>query len=468
MEAERKNVCIVGGGLVGSLCACFIAKRGYNVDLFEMRQDFRADATVLGRSINLALSHRGLEALERVGLREKVTKSGIPMHARMIHSLDGKTRPIPYGRTGQFIMSVDRMGLNGVLLTEVESQPNITIHFGHKLVSCDPTTGETVFSTDDSTVKRTYDLIVGCDGAFSAVRKSMMRHCRFDYEQRYIEHGYMEIAFPPSESGGHCMATNYLHIWPRNQFMLIALPNLDGSFTGTMFMPFELFDQLKSPEAVVKFYRDTFPDALELLGEKTVVDTILSLKALPLVSIRCQPYHLNDKMLIIGDAAHAMVPFYGQGMNCGFEDCIILDDLMQQFGHDFGKVLPAFTNSRVEDAHAIVDLALYNYIEMRQSVNSVTFLLRKKLDNALNWLLPNHWVPLYTMVTFSRTPYSRAITDRRWQDRVLGRLLCAAAVAASVCAACAAHRVGVTRALRTHWSQMAFRASRMIEGLRKA
>ncbi|CAG2245433.1 KMO [Mytilus edulis] len=372
-ENQVKHVAVVGGGLVGSLNACFFAKRKYKVDLYEMRDDIRTMEIVKGRSINLALSCRGREALKHVGLEDEVLKTAIPMRARMIHDLDGTCHPIPYGKSDQFINSVDRRLLNEVLLTAAEKNPQVTCHFNHKLLN-----------KEGKEVKNKVDLIVGNDGAFSAIRRQMMKDTLLDYNQEYIPHGYMELTIPATPSNDFAMGVNYLHIWPRNEFMMIALPNLDKSYTLTLFMPFENFNQIKTEDDVMDFFRRMFPDSIPLIGEKFLKEIYQSSKALPMVSIKCSPYHVKDKVVIMGDAAHAMVPFYGQGMNCGFEDCIVLNDMLDKHSDNFELALKAYTEHRNPDAKAIVDLAMYNYVEMRKSVNSKMFLLRKKIDNMLS------------------------------------------------------------------------------------
>ncbi|CAL1546667.1 unnamed protein product [Lymnaea stagnalis] len=426
---RKKHVAVCGGGLVGALNACYMAKRGFKVDLYEMRPDIRTLEVVKGRSINLALSCRGREALRRVGLEDTITKNGIPMHARMIHDLNGKRRPLLYGNEDQYIMSIDRRLLNEVMLTEVEKFPDVNIHFSHKLVSCDFNSGEAIFENEKGEcLTKQFDLIIGCDGAYSSVRKQLMKLSRFDYQQEYIPHGYMELNIPPNKKNESAMEINYLHIWPRNDYMMIALPNLDKSFTTTLFMPFEIFESITSEEKLIQFFKDEFPDALPLLGEAELKQSFFSCKALPLVSIKCHPYHVNDKAVIMGDAAHAMVPFYGQGMNCGMEDCIVFDELLDKYNNNFAKVLPAYTKIRNPDAKAICDLAMYNYTEMRSKVNSRLFLVRKKLDNMLFKLFPNTWVPLYTMVSFTRIRYHECVQRREWQDKILTRSLILSAV----------------------------------------
>lgn len=425
--SKKKVVAVVGGGLVGSLNACFFAKRGFEVELFESRDDIRKAKVVKGRSINLALSHRGRQALKHVGMEEKVVSRGIPMNARMIHSLNGKQSPIPYGKKGQYILSVDRANLNKELLTAAESYPNTKMNFDHKLHDWNAETGTMTFVRPDGTREHIEaDLIVGCDGAFSAVRKQYLRRSRFNYSQTYIPHGYMELTMPPID-GDFAMKPNYLHIWPRNTFMMIALPNMDKTFTCTLFMPFEDFEKITTGEDVITFFQKYFPDTIPLIGAEALKKDYFRLPAQAMVSVKCSPYHIEDKCVLMGDAAHAVVPFYGQGMNAGFEDCIVFDEIMSQFNEDLSAVLPEYTRVRVPDDHAIADLAMYNYVEMRAHVNSKWFLFRKHVDNFLHYIMPRKIIPLYTMVTFTRTRYHEAVERWQWQNKVINRgLLCCA------------------------------------------
>ncbi|XP_071797814.1 kynurenine 3-monooxygenase-like isoform X2 [Asterias amurensis] len=394
-SSSALNVAVVGGGLVGSLEAILLAKRGFNVELYEAREDIRTLEHVSGRSINLALSVRGRAALQLVGLEE------------------------------QFILSVDRRLLNETLLTEAEKYPNIQLHFSHKLLQANLDKGTLVFKKEDGSEMTVQpDLIIGCDGAYSAIRKQMIRLGRMSYSQEYIPHGYMELCIPPKE-GKFATRINYLHIWPRDEFMMIALPNMDASFTCTLFMPFAQFDQIENEgeTAGLDFFRKYFPDAIPLIGEKEIKETFLKNRGLPMVSIKCSHYNYKDRVLIMGDAAHAMVPFYGQGMNCGFEDCVVLEELLEKYNNDFAKVLPAFSEHRAPDAQAMCDLAMYNYVEMRSLVNSRWFLLKKKVDKFLNWLMPKKYIPLYTMVTFSRIRYHSVIQQWKRQDKFVEKAL---------------------------------------------
>ncbi|KAM6956802.1 kynurenine 3-monooxygenase [Aplochiton taeniatus] len=428
---KKKVVAIVGGGLVGALNACYFAKRGFEVEVFECREDIRQAKIVKGRSINLALSHRGRQALKQVGMEEKIVSKGIPMHSRMIHSLSGKQSPIPYGKKGQYILSVDRANLNKELLTEAEAYPNAKMNFDHKLLDWSTETGAMTFVGPGGVKEEIkVDLIVGCDGAFSAIRKQFMRRSRFNFSQTYIPHGYLELTMPPI-NGEFAMKANYLHIWPRNTFMMIALPNLDKTFTCTLFMPFDEFEKITTGYEVLEFFQKYFPDAIPLIGEEDLKRDFFRLPAQAMVSVKCSPYHLGNKCVLMGDAAHAVVPFYGQGMNAGFEDCLVFNEIMDQLNEDLSAVLPEYTRVRVPDDHAIADLAMYNYVEMRAHVNSKWFLFRKYVDNFLHIVMPTTIIPLYTMVTFSRTRYHEAVKRWHWQDKVInqGLFICATASA---------------------------------------
>ncbi|KAG6459521.1 kynurenine 3-monooxygenase [Manduca sexta] len=422
---KRLDVVVVGGGLVGSLEALYLAKRGHRVRLYEFREDIRKTPEVRGRSINLALSIRGRTALRDVGLEKHIVESyGIPMYGRRIHRLDGSTYNIPYdANTKQGIYSVGRTYLNSLLLQESESYDNVERFFHHKLIEANLHKGSLTFlkTNTNETVSVTADLIIGADGAYSSVRKAMLKEPLFDFSQKYIEHGYLELCIPADENGGFQMPPNFLHIWPRGEFMMIALPNQDCSWTVTLFMPFIKFKNLDTEEKLLDFFEAYFPDSISLIGRKKLLEDFFGGKPSPLVAIKCRPYNVDNKVLLIGDAAHAVVPFYGQGMNAGFEDCWLLDKLMQKHNDDLSKVLPEFSDTRWEDTFAISDLALYNYVEMRDLVTRPTYLIRKALDDLLSWALPTVWVPLYNSVTFSTMPYSQCVKNRQWQDKILKR-----------------------------------------------
>ncbi|XP_039290511.1 kynurenine 3-monooxygenase isoform X2 [Nilaparvata lugens] len=411
---------------VGSLNACMLGKRGFKVDVYEYRQDIRKSNLVKGRTINLALSHRGLKALEIVGLDNSVLcKHAIPMRGRMIHALDGCQKPILYDALEkQSIYSVERKYLNELLISAGDKYENVTFNFEHKFMRLDSTTNTLDFQNKRTgeIFRTTADLVIGADGAFSAVRREiMMKQPMFQFSQTYIEHGYLELCIPPTNDNKFAMLPNYLHIWPRSTFMMIALPNQDKTWTVSLFMPLSKFGELDSPERLSEFFEEYFPDALDLIGKDKLIKDYFATSSSHLVSIKCQPFHYKGKCVIVGDAAHAMVPFYGQGMNAGFEDCLILDQLFDQYSTNTDTILEEFSKRRCDDAAAICDLAMYNYIEMRDLVNKRSFLMRKKLDNILFKFFPSLWIPLYNSVTFSSMRYSHCINNKKWQDKALER-----------------------------------------------
>ncbi|XP_076814852.1 kynurenine 3-monooxygenase-like [Clavelina lepadiformis] len=420
---KKKHIVIVGGGPVGALNACYLSRRGFKVDLYEGRNDIRQEENATGRSINLALSCRGIAALNHVGLDKRVMALGIPMKARMIHLPNGELYSVPYGKTGQHLLSIDRLQLNKDLLTVASSQPNVSIHFNTKLINCDIKKAKATFSKKDGTeIRTTSDAIFGCDGAFSAVRRQMQRGV-FNYSQEYIQHGYKELTIPSTKNGEFAMATNYLHIWPRHEFMMIGLPNQDKSFTVTLFMPFTKFNALTKGDEVVEFFKEVFPDSLPLIGEELLREDFFKLPALSLVSVKCSPYHCGNTVVLFGDAAHAVVPFFGQGLNGSLEDVLVFDGIMEEHENDFDKVLPEYTKVRCKDGQALADLSKQNYIEMRSSVVSLWFLFRKKVDNILTTVLPSMFVPKYSMVAFTRTPYHQVILQSKRNDKIINTAL---------------------------------------------
>ncbi|KAK9884504.1 hypothetical protein WA026_007345 [Henosepilachna vigintioctopunctata] len=411
---------------VGSLCACFLAKRGYQIQVYEAREDLRKAKHQRGKSINLALSHRGRFALRSVGLEEKVLENAVPMEGRLLHSISNATKSIAYDKhTNQCIYSVSRNILNEILLTAAEKYPNVKLFFQCKLKDVFLKEGKCVIY--DSKTKEILnieaDLIIGADGAFSRVRRCLQQTPLFHLNQSYIEHGYLELSVPSER--GHLLVPNLLHIWPRGEFMMIALPNSDGSWTVTLFMSLEKFKEIDSKKKLKIFFEQHFPDAIDIIGKEALEREFLSSSPNYFISLKCNPYHFQDRALIIGDAAHAMVPFYGQGMNCGFEDCTVLDQLLEVHGKcSFDIVLEKFTQRRREDVHAICDLAMYNYIEMRDLVTRPTFHARKIIDDFLYKLLPTIWLPLYNSVSFTNTRYSVCMRNRQWQNKVLSIGLC--------------------------------------------
>lgn len=417
---------VIGAGLVGSLQAMYLARRGYRVSVFERRPDIRGVELQGGRSINLALSDRGWRALERVGLDEPVRDMAIPMTGRMMHSVDGSLTYQPYGKEGQAIYSVSRGGLNQLMLKAVDALDNAALYFDRKCAGLDLATNTVSFEhvvTGEPESHR-FDRIFGTDGAFSKVRARMQRLDRFNYQQFYLTHGYKELEIPPNPDGSHRMEVNALHIWPRGEYMLIALPNLDGSYTVTLFFPFEgptSFAALNSDEKVLEFFSRVFPDALELMPD--LIEDYHKNPTASLVTISCSPYHYKDQVVLMGDAGHAIVPFYGQGMNSGFEDCRVFDDLLEANAGDWAKTFADFSAHRVPACNGIRDLALQNYIEMRDLTADPDFLLQKKIEKWFSEKHPDRWMPLYEQVTFSHIPYHEALAQGKHQDAIMKRLM---------------------------------------------
>jgi len=422
---QPSSVIIVGAGLVGSLWAVFLARRGYQVKVYERRPDMRAAGYRGGRSINLAMSERGWKAVEMAGIREQLSKTALPMPGRMMHSVTGELTFQPYGKEGEAIYSVSRGGLNLALLEIADSFPNVEFFFEHRCVDVDLDlpyiTFENMQTGDTQQVEA--PLIFGTDGAFSAVRYALQKTDRFQYTQFYLDHGYKELTIPPAADGGYRMDPKALHIWPRGNFMLIALPNADRSFTCTLFLPFEgevSFQHLTTNANVTSFFQRYFPDTLDLMP--TLLEDFKNNPTSSLITVKCRPWQWQNRILLLGDAAHAIVPFYGQGMNAGFEDCTILDGLHDQFGGDWSKMIPHFAAQRVADGDAIAELAQRNFIEMRDLVADPKFLLRKKIAAHLHAQHPD-FLPVYSMVTFSNTPYHIALKEDDAQNRLFADIL---------------------------------------------
>lgn len=421
----KKNIVITGAGLVGSLLAIFLCKKGYKVSVYERRPDMRKQEISAGRSINLALSDRGWKAIERVGIADEIRKVAIPMAGRMIHDLAGKTTFLPYGEKDQAIYSVSRGGLNCVLMDLAEKH-GAEIFFNERVEDIDLPTGKIKVENTETKKETTIeaDRIFGADGGFAASRLQLqLKTDRFNYSQNYLDHGYKELNIPAKADGSFAMEKNALHIWPRGQFMLIALPNMDGSFTCTLFFPFEgkhSFSSLDTKEKMLGFFNETFGDAVKLMP--TLEHDYFANPTSSLVTVRCFPWHYKDKLTLIGDAAHAIVPFFGQGMNAGFEDCTVLDDLMNE-EKDWEKLFSKFEELRKPNTDAIAELAYLNFIEMRDLVAHPDFVLRKKIEARFHHKYPEKWLPLYSMVTFSHKPYSEALHEGKRQDRIMEEIM---------------------------------------------
>ncbi len=421
--AVNKHIAITGAGLVGSLLAIYLSKRGYQVSVFERRPDMRHQVVNGGRSINLALSNRGIKALQEIGIAEEIKQVAIPMHGRMMHALNGTLTFQPYGKEGQFINSISRSNLNRLLINTAE-EAGVTFHFDQRVTHVDLDHTSLACHGNGVSSSHNFDAIVGADGAFSMVRLALQFTDRFDYSQDYIDHGYKELHIPASDQSTFKFEKNALHIWPRESFMMIALPNPDGSFTCTLFFPFEgnpSFNTLQTEREISEFFQTNFPDALEHMPE-LVKDFNMNPPS-SLVTMKCYPWAKN-KTLLIGDAAHAIVPFYGQGMNAGFEDCRILNGLLDEYNDDWNNAITSFQHLRKPDTDSIAELALDNFIEMRDLVADAEFLLRKKIEAKLHTLHPDKWIPLYSMVTFHEDiRYSEAYRIGKKQKKIMDEVM---------------------------------------------
>ncbi|WP_204248394.1 FAD-dependent oxidoreductase [Hymenobacter sp. PAMC 26628] len=417
---------VAGAGLVGSLLALYLARRGHAVQVLDRRPDLRLRQRSEGRSINLALSDRGWRALEGVGIADDIRQVSIPLYRRVMHDRQGQLTGQPYGAPGQAIYSVNRDQLNRTLLDLLEARPGVQLRFGQQLQRLD-LAGRTLYLRDVATGREyaePYTQLFGADGAFSAVRGALQRTDRYNYSQEYLEYGYKELTIEAGPGGMWALEKNALHIWPRGQYLMIALPNLDGSFNATLFFPYEgptSFAALPDAAAVTAFFADVFADAVPLMPG--LAEEFFTNPTSSLVTVRCYPWHAAD-VLLLGDAAHAIVPFYGQGMNVGFEDCTVLDGLLNAHGDaNWPAVMAAFEQQRKPNADAMADLALYNFVEMRDRVGDPRFLLQKRIENKIAALHPTRWVPLYTRVTFSHLPYAEAWAAGQRQDAVMAQLM---------------------------------------------
>lgn len=426
--STKKNITVVGAGLVGSLVSIYLAKRGHKVDIYERRPDMRKADISAGKSINLALSDRGWRGLEGVGIADEIKKIAIPMYGRSIHMKDGSSTYQAYGKDNQAIYSVSRGGINMRLMDLAEQQPNVSLHFDERCDKLDRKTNELTFSntSTNTTSNVKSDFVLGSDGAFSAVRTQMqLQSDRFDYQQFYIDCGYKELVIPAGKNGEHVIEKNALHIWPRGSYMMIALPNMDGSFTCTLFFQMEgkvSFDALKTKEEVLAFFKEEFSDAVPLMP--TLLDDYFANPASSLVTVKCKPWVWDEKIALIGDAAHAIVPFYGQGMNCGFEDCVVLNELMDKHGDLNAACLKEYETLRKPDGDAIADLAIANFVEMRDKTADKTFLLQKKIEAHFSAKHPEKWIPLYSMVTYTPSiRYSEALIAGNKQQAIMDKIM---------------------------------------------
>ncbi|MEX2592841.1 MAG: NAD(P)/FAD-dependent oxidoreductase [Anditalea sp.] len=423
---KNNNISILGAGLIGSLLGIFLKQRGLDVSIYEKRSDLRQHVSEeSGRSINMALSDRGWKAIEKVGLKEKVESLTIPMYGRRIHDEHGNTTILPYGKENQAIYSISRLKFNELLTDEAE-KAGVNFYFGHKCEDVDTNSHVLRFSLADNQMKMVNGrVIIGADGAYSTLRNAIQKQMRFNSNQQYISHGYKELSIPPTSNDEFAMDPNALHIWPRGRFMLIALPNIDKSFTCTLFLPFEgskvCFDKINDERDLISIFKNYFDDAYQMMPD--LVKEFFNNPTSALVNIECYPWTKNNNLLI-GDAAHAMVPFFGQGMNCGFEDCYELNSLIEKYGTtSWELVFGKFQKGRKPDTDAISKMAMDNFTEMRDSVADPKFIIRKKIEAKLHDLFPEEWIPLYTMVTFTDMRYSEAYIQGQLQESIMDKIM---------------------------------------------
>jgi kynurenine 3-monooxygenase len=419
-----QKITIVGAGLTGSLLAIYMARHGFDITIYERRPDMRKVNISAGKSINLAISARGIHALQQVGLDQEVLKTAVPMKGRQIHPVKGEQSFQPYGKNeNEYINSISRRELNILLMNAAEKFPNISIQFNQRCTGMNLETGEAYFVDELASRSRTVkaDTVIGTDGSASAVRMEFLKSGSFNFSQTYEDYGYKELSIPATATGGFRIEKNALHIWPRGAYMMIALPNIDGDFTCTLFMPHKKgevnLSQLQTRETVNRFFKEVMPDALPHMP--TLLDDFFNHPTGNLLTVKCSPWNMGGKALLMGDAAHAIVPFFGQGMNCGFEDCYYFDTLVKKYGSDWEKIFTEFSELRKENADAIADLAVENFVEMRDLVAHPDFILKKKADVLLEERFPDSFLSKYAMVSFHRIPYAVAMKRGQIQDRIL-------------------------------------------------
>ncbi|SHM76960.1 NAD(P)/FAD-dependent oxidoreductase [Polaribacter sp. KT 15] len=428
---NNEYILIIGAGLCGSLLALRLAQRGYKVEVYESRSDLRTVDISAGRSINLALSDRGLKALRLCGMEEKAREICIPMYGRLMHDREGNTFSSNYsGRENEYINSISRGDLNAILLDEAEKHENVTIHFNKKCKNVDIENKIAHFK--DYKTKEEFSIeaavIFGADGAGSSLRKSYIseRKFLFSYSQNYLNHGYKELEIPADSSGKHQISKEHLHIWPRGDFMLIALPNMDGSFTVTLFLSYDEgeynFENLTSEEKITTFFEKEFPDALALIPN--IKEEFVNNPTGPLGTIKCSPWSYQNKTLLIGDSSHAIVPFYGQGMNASFEDVFVLDEILNQDLKDWKSIFKTYQKTRKKDTDAIADLAIDNFHEMKDHVANPLFKEKRKIEMDLEKTFPKQYSSKYSLVTFNENiGYYEALKRGRAQDKALLNLI---------------------------------------------
>ncbi len=425
MSAQSQKITLIGAGLNGPLLALGLMKCGFSVEIYERRPDIRRVRMSAGRSINLALSTRGIHALTEAGLWNEMRKIAIPMAGRMMHSISSELTFQPYGKDeAEVIHSISRADLNIALLNAAEAA-GVRIYFQQRCTGNDLKSRQLHLRDEQNGTEPSvpYDVVIACDGSASAIRAEMLKLNRFNFSQQYLDYGYKELTIPAMPRGLHVMDSNALHIWPRGNYMLISLPNIDGTFACILFLPFEgpdSFTKLTTKSELLEFFQSQFPDVPRLMPD--LAENFFANPISSMVTIKCSPWHVDDRILLLGDAAHAIVPFFGQGINCGFEDCSYLLELIDSHGADWPRVFAKFEQARKVNTDAIADLAVENFVEMRDRVGDPRFLFRKKVELALEAKYPRFFVPKYAMVTFHRVPYAVALRRGTTQDEILTEL----------------------------------------------
>lgn len=424
MKQTSKQIAIIGAGLAGSLLAIYLRRLGHIVTVFDRRPDIRK-VSFSGRSINLAMSNRGWKALREIGLEEKIKKVAIPLHQRALHVVGKPEYYQKYGKDGEAIWSTSR-GLLNRKMVDFAEEAGAVFRFEERVWDIDLAkakifTGET---EKGEWKEYAYDLIFGCDGAFSRVRHKMQRQSRFDYSQDFIDVGYKELTIFPNADGTHKLDKNSFHIWPRGNFMLIAMPNIDGTFTCTLFMPFEgdtSFDSISTVSKAQSFFNTYFPNVMADIDN--LIKDFFGNPTSAMVTMKCYPWSYSDKVALVGDAAHAIVPFYGQGMNAGFEDIHELNELIKLYGDDWKSIFRNYQQLRKPNADAIAELSYRNFLEMSSKTSDPNFLLQKKIEKHFAAKHPDKWMPVYSRVTFSDRPYAEALAEGDNQEKIMAEIM---------------------------------------------
>ncbi|MBD0852337.1 FAD-dependent oxidoreductase [Maribacter arenosus] len=424
MKQTPKKIAIVGSGLVGSLLSIYLRRLGHAVTVFDRRPDIRT-IVFSGRSINLAMSNRGWKAMAEIGIEDDIKKIAIPLDKRAMHVVGKPMYFQKYGKDGEAIWSISRGILNRKMI-DLAEKAGVTFKFEEKVWDVDLPeaklyTGETEKGEWE---EYKYDLIFGCDGAFSRVRHKMQRRSRFDYSQDFIDVGYKELTIPANADGSHKLDAHSFHIWPRGNFMFIAMPNLDGSFTCTLFMPFEgeiSFESIKTKEEAQHFFKVNFPSVDQEI--ENLAEDFFKNPTSAMVTMKCYPWTYWDKVALVGDSAHAIVPFYGQGMNAGFEDIYILNEIIKKHGDDWESIFQEYQKERKPNADAIAELSYRNFVEMSSKTADPRFLLQKKIEKRFAKKHPDKWIPLYSRVTFSDRPYSEALAIGDQQEKIMQHVM---------------------------------------------